>query len=96
MRAARQMVHRRDVTPGFPAYNRLMSAPETFQIPLETAEIYESKFVPALFADWAPHVIEMGDVSAGQSVLDVACGTGIVARTAAGRVGTAAESSAWT
>ncbi len=65
-----------------------MSAPETFQIPLETAEIYESKFVPALFADWAPHVVEMGDVGPGQSVLDVACGTGIVARTAAARVGT--------
>lgn len=64
-----------------------MSAPETFQIPLETAELYESKFVPALFADWAPHVIEMGDVAPGQSVLDVACGTGIVARTATQRVG---------
>lgn len=64
-----------------------MSAPETFQIPLETAELYEAKFVPALFADWAPHVVEMGDVSAGQVVLDVACGTGIVARTAAERVG---------
>lgn len=66
-----------------------MSATETFQIPLETAEIYESRFVPALFADWAPHVVEMGDVAAGQSVLDVACGTGIVARTAAPRVGAA-------
>jgi ubiquinone/menaquinone biosynthesis C-methylase UbiE len=64
-----------------------MSAPETFQIPLETAEIYESKFVPALFADWAPHVVDMGDVATGQSILDVACGTGIVARTAAQRVG---------
>jgi len=64
-----------------------MSTPETFQIPLETAEIYESRFVPALFADWAPHVVEMGDVTAGQSVLDVACGTGIVARSAAERVG---------
>lgn len=64
-----------------------MSTPETFQIPLETAEIYEAKFVPALFADWAPHVVDMGDVATGQSVLDVACGTGIVARTAAQRVG---------
>jgi SAM-dependent methyltransferase len=64
-----------------------MSAQETFQIPLETAEIYESKFVPALFADWAPHVVDMGAVAPGQSVLDVACGTGIVARTALGRAG---------
>jgi ubiquinone/menaquinone biosynthesis C-methylase UbiE len=64
-----------------------MSAPETFEIPLEVAEVYESKFVPALFADWAPHVVDMGDVAAGQSVLDVACGTGIVSRTAAQRVG---------
>jgi ubiquinone/menaquinone biosynthesis C-methylase UbiE len=64
-----------------------MSTPETFEIPLETVELYEAKFVPALFADWAPHVVEMGDVTAGQSVLDVACGTGIVARTAAARVG---------
>ena len=64
-----------------------MSATETFQIPLETAEIYESKFVPALFADWAPHVVDLGDVTTGQSVLDVACGTGIVARTAVERAG---------
>ncbi|MGH9231453.1 MAG: class I SAM-dependent methyltransferase [Acidimicrobiales bacterium] len=64
-----------------------MSAPETFQIPLETAEIYEARFVPALFADWAPHVVDMGDVMTGQSVLDVAYGTGIVARTARERVG---------
>lgn len=70
-------------------YTGPMSAPETFQIPLEAAEAYEARFVPALFADWAPHVVEMADVSPGQSVLDVACGTGIVARTAAERVGAA-------
>jgi SAM-dependent methyltransferase len=68
-------------------YTGPMSAPETFQIPIETAEVYEAKFVPALFADWAPHVVDMGDVAAGHSVLDVACGTGIVARAAAERVG---------
>lgn len=81
------MAHRGDAASRGEAYNDGMSAPETFQIPLETAEMYESKFVPALFADWAPHVVDMGDVSAGQVVLDVACGTGIVARTAVERVG---------
>lgn len=64
-----------------------MNAPETFQIPLDTAELYEAKFVPALFADWAPHVVDMADVIRGHSVLDAACGTGIVARTALDRVG---------
>jgi SAM-dependent methyltransferase len=81
------MAHRGDASEPASSYNRPMSAPETFQIPLETAEIYESKFVPALFADWAPHTAGMGDVAAGQWVLDVACGTGIVARTAVERVG---------
>jgi SAM-dependent methyltransferase len=60
---------------------------ETFQVPLDAAEAYEATFVPALFADWAPHVVSAAGVGAGQSVLDVACGTGIVARAALERVG---------
>jgi ubiquinone/menaquinone biosynthesis C-methylase UbiE len=60
---------------------------ETFQIPIEVAELYESKFVPALFAEWAPRLIEIAGVRSGDAVLDVACGTGIVARTAADIVG---------
>ena len=39
---------------------------ETFQIPLEIAETYESKFVPALFAEWAPHVATAAGVAPGQ------------------------------
>jgi SAM-dependent methyltransferase len=87
MRAKERMTDRDDARASATSYNGVMSAPETFQIPLEQAEMYEAKFVPALFADWAPHVVEMGDVSAGHTVLDAACGTGIVARTAAQRVG---------
>jgi|SRR5262245_60107846 len=60
---------------------------ETFQITAEQAEIYEATFVPAIFADWAPPLVEAAGIQPGQSVLDVACGTGIVARTAAARVG---------
>jgi ubiquinone/menaquinone biosynthesis C-methylase UbiE len=54
---------------------------ETFRISAAAAELYESRFVPALFAEWAPRLIELADVAPGHTVLDVACGTGIVART---------------
>jgi SAM-dependent methyltransferase len=60
---------------------------ETFQLSVEAAEVYESQFVPALFAEWAPLLVEAGGVAPGQAVLDVACGTGVVARTAADRMG---------
>jgi ubiquinone/menaquinone biosynthesis C-methylase UbiE len=60
---------------------------ETFQLSAEAAEAYEARFVPALFAEWAPRLVELAGIAPGQAVLDVACGTGIVARTAADRVG---------
>jgi len=62
---------------------------ETYALSADAAEFYESTFVPALFADWAPRVLDAAAVAPGRSVLDVACGTGVVARTAADRVGRA-------
>jgi ubiquinone/menaquinone biosynthesis C-methylase UbiE len=59
---------------------------ETFQIPPEAAEQYEARFVPAIFAEWAPRLADVAGVAPGQAVLDVACGTGIVARTVADRL----------
>jgi SAM-dependent methyltransferase len=59
---------------------------ETFQLSVEAAELYEARFVPAIFAEWAPHLVEAAGVLPGQAVLDVACGTGVVARTAADRM----------
>lgn len=64
-----------------------MASTETFQITPEQAEIYEARFVPALFAHWVEAVLDAAGVRGGQDVLDVACGTGIVARHAADRVG---------
>jgi SAM-dependent methyltransferase len=59
---------------------------ETFQLTVEAAEAYEANFVPALFAEWARYLADAAAVQPGQRVLDVACGTGIVARTAAMRL----------
>jgi ubiquinone/menaquinone biosynthesis C-methylase UbiE len=61
----------------------MQTASETFRLSAAAAELYESQFVPALFAEWAPRLIDVAGVRPGQSVLDVACGTGIVARTLA-------------
>lgn len=64
---------------------------ETFQLTAEAAEAYEAAFVPAFFAQWAPRLLDAAGVGNGQCVLDVACGTGIVARGAADRVGSSGE-----
>jgi SAM-dependent methyltransferase len=79
-----------DAGPDPPVHDRPISisteSSASFQIPIEAAEFYESAFVPTFFAQWAPVLCEAADVRSGQRLLDVACGTGIVARTAAGLV----------
>lgn len=64
-----------------------MTMTETFSLSLEQAHAYEDLFVPALFAQWVPTLLHYAEVSAGQCVLDVACGTGVVTRQAAELVG---------
>ena len=51
------------------------------------ATLYEETLVPAVFEDWAPKMLTFGAVVDGDRVLDVACGTGVVARHARVRVG---------
>lgn len=51
------------------------------------AEGYESFMVPTLFGPWAAKLIQAADPQPGERVLDVGCGTGIVARQVAERLG---------
>ena len=57
------------------------------QVSANAAEVYEEFFVPALFQEWAPRVVDAARVQPGQRSLDVACGTGVLARAAAKRAG---------
>ena len=53
------------------------------------AEMYEAHMVPALFAPWAPVLLARATPRPGDRVLDVATGTGAVARQVAPLVGVA-------
>jgi ubiquinone/menaquinone biosynthesis C-methylase UbiE len=64
-----------------------MAEPERWQVSTDAAEVYESCFVPAIFGSWAGRVADAADMHTGDKVLDVGCGTGVVAREALGRVG---------
>jgi ubiquinone/menaquinone biosynthesis C-methylase UbiE len=52
---------------------------------VEAGRGYESLFVPALFEQWTKHLIEGAGIESGSQVLDIACGTGVLARRALSR-----------
>lgn len=58
-----------------------------WQLEEDSASAYERYLVPRMFAPWAQRLVDRANVDVGDRVLDAACGTGIVARTALDRVG---------
>ena len=64
-----------------------MGKSETTVATRSPAQVYEEFFVPALFQQWGRIIADMARVAPGQRLLDVACGTGVLACAAAERVG---------
>ena len=60
-----------------------MSAHPQWQFVGNVPENYERYLVPSIFGPWAKDLVEIAGLKPGERVLDIACGTGIVARTAA-------------
>lgn len=68
-----------------------MPEQESRQVSGSAAEIYEKILVPAMLGQWATQLADAARVASGDQVLDVACGTGVVAREAAKRVAAAGQ-----
>ncbi len=65
-----------------------MGESERGQVSANAAKVYEEFYLPGLFAEWTPRVIDAAKIQSGQRVVDVACGTGVLAQAVADRVGT--------
>jgi SAM-dependent methyltransferase len=70
-----------------PVADYSMSQQGQWQVAGSAPEVYERELVPAVFGPWAPILIELADLKPGDRVIDIACGTGVVARLAAAKVG---------
>lgn len=63
-----------------------MKTNEQWHMATEAAERYERVVARHIFGPWAPLLVDAAQLLAGERVLDLACGTGVVARMAAQRL----------
>src|SRR6476660_4043688 len=64
-----------------------MATSEQWQLTMKAAELYERCPARYILGPWAPLLVEAARLTVSERVLDVACGTGVVTRAAAKRVG---------
>jgi len=62
-------------------------SPPDLPDPLAAARAYQEGIVPSLMEEWPPRLLAAAGIRPGQRVLDVACGTGVLARAVKEAVG---------
>lgn len=57
-----------------------------WQLDGNAPELFQRYLVPAITAKWAEDIVDRARPQAGEEILDIACGTGVVARLASRRI----------